>query len=111
MTNAALIAAGYDPESAWRGQRNQDGLSRYMGCSSLVQAKTLAAAPGDYFSMRTIQRSAQRTRQDTTTKDTHDDQPRPVLTPRLPESCGEEGMDPHHPEERRVPNNLPEPLA
>jgi hypothetical protein len=74
MTDAALIAAGYDLESAWRGSRDQDGLSRYMGCSSLVQAKTLAAAPGDYFlmrrwpSMRTLQIRAQRTRQDTTTK-------------------------------------------
>jgi len=76
MTDAALIAAGYDLDAAWRGGRDQDGLSRYMGCSALMVARTMATEPGDYFSMRTLQIRAQRARRTITTKMTDSRGPR-----------------------------------
>ena len=63
MTDADLRAAGFDLDGAWRGAREQDGLSRYLGCSSLRSASQfLGDEPGSYFSMRTVQIRAQRAR-------------------------------------------------
>ena len=63
MTNDALRALGFDVDRAWRGAREQDGLSRYQGCSSLAGFNLRYSDPaGEYFCMRTIQKRAQRKR-------------------------------------------------